>query len=103
MSFKIAAVGPYIEPQNCKFKGVIKTAKRVATAVKLTDKAEFPLAKWVIKFEILPPGQAATINIPNAILGIGSVNHTNKNVTMGNNKNWLKTPVKWALDSVKVV
>ena len=87
MSFKIIADGPYMEPQKCRLSGVIKTANSVAIAVKLTDNAEFPFAKCVIKFEILPPGQAATMNIPKAILGIGSINQTNKNVTAGNSKN----------------
>jgi hypothetical protein len=40
-----------------------------------------------MKLEILPPGHAATINIPNAILGIGFIIRTNKNVTAGNKKN----------------
>lgn len=75
----------------------MKTASRVATAVRLTDNAELPFAKWVIKFEIFPPGHAATMNIPNAILGMGSINHTNRKVIRGKSKNWLKIPVNMDL------
>lgn len=62
-------------------------------AVKVTDRAVLPRAKWVKKLETFPPGQAATINIPNAILAMGRTNQTNANVTAGSIKNWLKTPV----------
>ena len=86
-SFKIVAVGPYIEPQNCRFIGVIKTANKVAMAVRLTDNAELPLARCVMKFEIFPPGHAATINIPKAMLGIGFINHTKKKVIIGSRIN----------------
>ena len=72
----------------------MKTANKVAIAVRLTDNAELPLAKWVMKFDIFPPGHAATMNMPKAILGIGSINHTKIKVIRGNNKNWLNTPVK---------
>ena len=82
-SSKIIEVGSYKVPQNCKFKGVITIASSVAIAVKLTDNAEFPLAKWVIKLDTLPPGHAATINIPKAILGIGFVIYMSKKVMAG--------------------
>ena len=65
------------------FKGVIKTAQTLAMAVMQTDKAVFPFAKEVIKFEILPPGQAATIIIPIATLGIGLKIKTTKKVKKG--------------------
>ena len=45
-----------------------------------------------MKLEILPPGQAATINIPNAILGKGSIIKTSKKVIAGNKMNWLVNP-----------
>ncbi len=44
-------------------------ANKVAIAVKLTDKATFAFANEEIKFEILPPGHAATNIIPSAIVG----------------------------------
>ena len=41
-------------------------------AVRLTDKAMSPLARFEIRFEVGPPGQAARIIIPMAIsLGFG--------------------------------
>ena len=72
-------------------------ANRVAIAVKLTERAEFPLAKCVIKLETLPPGQAATMIIPSAMLGAGSINQTKTNVKAGRSKNWLSTPTKTGL------
>ncbi len=62
-------------------------ANIVAIAVKLTDKAVLALDRYDIKLEILPPGHAATINIPKAILGKGSIAKTNKKVIAGNTKN----------------
>ena len=53
-----------------KLKGVRNTALIVAIAVRLTDKATFPLASDEIKLEIFPPGQAATRIMPNAIDGV---------------------------------
>ena len=72
-------------------------AKSVAIAVRLTDKAVFPLAKCVMKFEMLPPGQAATMNIPKAMLGIGFMTKTNKKVMAVSTTNWLKTPTRIGL------
>ena len=69
-------------------------AKNVANAVKLTDKAVFPFAKCVIKLEMFPPGQAATIIIPNAILGCGLISITNKKVNNGNKINCDNMPIK---------
>ena len=83
----IWAVGSYKFPQNAKLIGVIKTATNVAKAVRLTDKAAFPPESCVMKFEILPPGQAATIIIPKAILGMGFIMFTNKKVIKGNKMN----------------
>ena len=54
----------YNPPQKAKLSGVINTAKTVATAVRLTDNSTFPFANEEMKFEILPPGQAATRIIP---------------------------------------
>ena len=64
----------------------------VANAVKLTDKAELPLAILLKKLEILPPGQAAIIIIPKAKLGWGFMIKIATNVSAGNKKNWEKTP-----------
>ncbi len=62
-------------------------ANKVAMAVRVTDRAELPFAKWVIKLEMLPPGQAATINMPRAILGSGCAINTNKKVMVGSSTN----------------
>lgn len=72
-------------------------AKNVAKAVKLTDKAVFPFARCVKKLEMLPPGQAATIIIPNAIVGCGLIISTSKKVKAGNRKNWDRIPTKTGL------
>ena len=55
------------EDQNRMLNGVIKKADTEVTAVRVTDKATFPLAINEKKFETLPPGHAATKIIPNAI------------------------------------
>ena len=65
----MASVGAYKLPQNCKLNGVIKIQINVANAVRLTDRAAFPPAILLKKFETFPPGQAAIIIIPNAKLG----------------------------------
>ena len=80
-------VGPYILPQIFKFKGVINTAATDEKAVKLTESAVFPLARCVMKLEILPPGQAATSIIPMAILGAGFIIITSRNVIKGRRRN----------------
>tara|TARA_B100001758_G_C18077996_1_gene436748 strand:+ start:388 stop:672 length:285 start_codon:yes stop_codon:yes gene_type:complete len=82
-SCSISAVGGYKPPYNEMFKGVIKTAHTLAIAVIQTDKAVFPLAKEVMKLEMFPPGQAATIIIPIATLGMGLKIHTMKKVNKG--------------------
>ena len=41
----------------------------VLNAVSDTDNSVFPLEKDVMKFEMLPPGHAATRIIPSAIIG----------------------------------
>ena len=75
-------------------KGVINTAQTLATAVMHTDKAAFPLAREVIKLEMLPPGHAATSIMPRATLGIGLKINTNTKVKKGRAKNWEINPIK---------
>jgi hypothetical protein len=86
--------GSYNDPQNWRLNGVITTATNVAMAVRQTDKAVLAPAKCDIKLDMFPPGQAATINMPNAILGYGFIRSTKRNVTAGSNTNWLSTPNK---------
>ena len=60
----------YKPPHNAKLKGVSKIADNDAKAVRVTDNAALPFARAEMKLEILPPGQAATKIIPNAIVGV---------------------------------
>jgi len=61
----------YSLPQKEKLKGVINIAAIVAMAVKVIERATFPFASDEMKFDMLPPGQAATSIIPIATLGVG--------------------------------
>ena len=70
-------------PQNAMLKGVRNMALTVENAVIDTDSAEFPPALCVMKFEILPPGQAATRIKPNAIDGCGWARITKRKVKTG--------------------
>ena len=47
-----------------------------------------------MKLEIFPPGQAATIIIPKAILGCGCMARINRKVSSGNKTNWDNIPTK---------
>ena len=67
-------------------------AAMVAKAVRLTLRAAFPPARWVIKLDMFPPGQAATIIIPSAILALGSMIQINRKVSAGKMMNWDKIP-----------
>ena len=82
-------------------KGVINTAHTLATAVMHTDRAALPLAREVIKLEMLPPGHAATSIMPRATLGIGLKTNTNKKVKKGRAKNWEINPMKTDLGDEK--
>mgnify|MGYP003501632787 CR=1 FL=1 len=70
------------EPNAC---GVLLLTVEIADI--LIDNGVFPFSKCVKKFDKFPPGQAATKNKPNAILGLGCKMSTSKNVNAGNNKN----------------
>ncbi len=88
----IAAVGGYRLAQKLKLNGVMNMAATVEIAVRLTERATFPRAREVMKLETLPPGQAATIIIPIAILGRGSITSTNRKVSKGRTRNCETTP-----------
>ena len=62
-------------------------APTVAKAVIDTDNAVLPPARWVMKFEILPPGQAATRINPNATEARGVVASTSRKVSAGSSRN----------------
>ena len=70
ISFLIAIIWLYIEPQKKKLKGVTSGAKAVVTAVIEIDNSVLPFDSDEIKFEMLPPGHDATKIIPNAIIGV---------------------------------
>lgn len=82
-------------PQSEKFNGVRTTAKIVAIAVRLTDKATLAFEREEIKLEKFPPGQAATNIIPKAMVGVKKSFKitTIKKVRKGNTKNWDTTPI----------
>jgi hypothetical protein len=92
--FNISEVGPYNPPQNEILKGVMNTATTLAIAVMQTDSAVFPLARDVIKFEMFPPGQAATTIIPRATLGRGLNSSTSRKVRKGRAINCDKNPTR---------
>mgnify|MGYP000019869636 CR=1 len=48
-------------------KGVEKTQAMVEIAVKLTERARFAFAMWLIKLLVVPPGHAAKTMTPTAI------------------------------------
>ncbi len=68
-------------------------AVKVEIPVKLTASATFPFAIELMKLEIFPPGQAATMIIPSAMVGDGLRSITNKKVNAGNKNVWLTYPV----------
>ncbi len=78
--------------QKEKLNGVKKMAATLETAVKLTESATFPWARLVKKLETFPPGQAATRNMPKAMLGGGLSRVTNTQVKKGKIKNWENIP-----------
>jgi hypothetical protein len=94
ISFKRGNAGSYKPAQIAKLSGVVKMDKIVVIPVKLIESAVLPLAKFVRKFETLPPGQAATKNIPKATLGGGCINKTKHQVKKGRRINWEHKPKK---------
>ena len=56
-------------PQSQKLNGVIRTARAVEMAVRLTDSSTLAFAREDMKLEILPPGQEATRIMPRPIMG----------------------------------
>src|SRR5699024_2247535 len=56
-------------PNKYIIDGLNNGANKVETVVIATDKATFPLAKNVMTFEAVPPGQQPTRMTPSAISG----------------------------------
>src|ERR1035437_8992000 len=92
----------YKLPHSAKLKGVKKIAPEVEIAVRLTARATFPLAIELIKFEMFPPGHAATKIIPRAMVGVGFNKMTNKKVIAGKRKVWLMYPMIAALGFIRI-
>src|SRR5699024_1757283 len=63
--------------------GVNNGATKVEAVVIATDKATFPLAKNVMTFEAVPPGQQPTRVTPSAISGGNASNFANANAKSG--------------------
>lgn len=62
-----ALTSTFCPAYNKVSKGVAKGASTVDTEVMPTDKATSPLAKYVITFDEVPPGQVPTSITPNTI------------------------------------
>src|SRR5699024_1999195 len=65
---------------------------KVETVFIATDKATLPLAKNVMTFEAVPPGQQPTRMTPSAISGGNASNFANANAKCGIMENYKTTP-----------
>lgn len=83
-------------------KGIVNRVIKLQAAVIDTESAVSPFAKWVIKLEVGPPGQAARIMIPMAISGCKVKTDIKVNPIKGNNTNWQIRPNMMALGRVKM-
>ena len=68
-----------------------------------TESAVEPLAKFVVKFEMFPPGQAATMIMPSAMDGLGATNLAIRKAIAGRSKNWQTTPIRNALGLLNAI
>ena len=68
--------------------GVKRTETIVEKKVQTIDKARFPLHKYVIKFEAVPPGQQPNIIMPRARSEGILKDFTNKSAVVGITENW---------------
>jgi len=68
-------------------KGMVSRVIKLQAAVMDTESAVSPLAKWVIRFDVGPPGQAAKMIIPMAISGCNVNTSIKVKPTMGNKIN----------------
>ena len=66
--------------------GKVNTASKLMTAVSETDKAVSPLARYVNKLEVTPPGQAEIIITPTAKFGSNGHIDNKVKATMGKKK-----------------
>ena len=72
--------------------GNVNTLKTLITAVSDTDNAVSPRARWVIRLDVTPPGQAARIMTPTASAGCIGQTRTSRKATAGNSTIWLSAP-----------
>ena len=77
-----------------KFIGVVKIHAAVLNAVSATESSLFPLDREVMKFEMFPPGHAATRIIPKAIIGLIQPSNVivRRNVSAGRRTSWHMIP-----------
>ena len=68
-------------------KGIVRTEMKLLNAVNVTERAVSPLARCVIRFEVAPPGQAASIITPTAISGFTGKIFTRVKAINGNRIN----------------
>ena len=78
--------------EDITIKGIVKTHNKLIIAVREIDKATSPFAKEVNIFEVAPPGAAAKIITPTAIIGFKGHTKTKINATRGKIKIWEKAP-----------
>src|SRR5690606_38988367 len=93
---RMRAVSGFRLPQNARFSGVKSSEPSVEIDVIVIDSAVLPRAKWVRKFEMLPPGQAATRISPSAMLGAGFSTIPIPQPTAGSSTNWPSMPISVA-------
>jgi hypothetical protein len=74
-------------------KGIVIMVSKLATAVKETDSAKSPLAKWVNRLDVGPPGQAANNITPMAVIGDRSRPIAIKYPRIGRMIIWLVSPI----------
>lgn len=80
-----------------KINGIVRMLIILAIAVKVTDKAIFPLQICVIKLLVGPPGQVAKISNPTAIIGLKLKIMASVKPMIGKKRSWLVIPIKIAL------
>src|SRR5690606_26659945 len=77
--------------------GIVNTVITLEIAVSETESAVSPRARYVIRFEVGPPGQAARIITPMAISGGTEKIETREYPIKGKRINWLTNPKTIAL------
>lgn len=103
MDCMILAVAGFKFPHIARFKGVIKIAAAVDTAVILIETAQFPPDRNVITLERFPPGHDAIKIIPKAMDGRGFNTKTSKKVAKGSSINWVKRPITGAFGDLQIL